>query len=199
MTRQLKDPAARQRIVDAALRLVSSNGVSGATMRAIALEAGVSTGAVTHYFDDKADVMTAVIRANTKRIARRVNEARQDKRGLSAVEAVAEALLPLDDEMRECWAVLISFWGHPAAQRFLEQEGASLGFEAIRQVMTTLLQQAAEQGELPAGVDVVHEAERILALLGGIGLMAGGNVESRESTRRRARRMLNQLIADMRA
>ncbi|WP_052344643.1 TetR/AcrR family transcriptional regulator [Thermocrispum municipale] len=199
MTRQLKDPAARQRIVDAAWRLVSSNGVSAATMRAIALEAGVSTGAVTHYFDDKAEVMTAVIRANTKRIARRVNEARHGKRGLAAVEAVAETLLPLDDEMQECWMVLISFWGHPAAARFLKEEGSSLGFEAIRQVITTLLEQAADQGELPSDVDVKHEAERIVALLCGIGLIAGGFEESRESSRRRARRMLDELIADMRA
>src|SRR5690606_25140317 len=56
VTRELQGPAARRRIVDAAWRLVSSNGVSAATMRAIALEAGVSTGAVTHYFVDKAEV-----------------------------------------------------------------------------------------------------------------------------------------------
>ena len=199
MTKQLKEPAVRQRIVDAALHLVSANGVPAATMRGIADQAGVSTGAVTHYFDDKADVMAAVLRANSKRIARRVSAARRDRRGLRAVEAVAEALLPVDDEMQDCWAVLISFWGHPAALRFAAEEGSSLGFAAIRQVMTTLLRQAAEEDELPPGVDVDHEAERILALIGGVGLITGGFQQTRAATRKRACRMLSQLIADIRA
>ncbi|MGH3432137.1 MAG: TetR/AcrR family transcriptional regulator [Thermocrispum sp.] len=198
MTRQLRDPAARQRIVDAALRLVAQHGVPAATMRGIALEAGVSTGAVTHYFEDKAEVMAAVLHANTSLIARRIATAVEGKQSLAAVEAVAEALLPVDDEMLECWTVLISFWGHPAARRFVVDEGTSLGFAAIRRFMITLLQQAADSGELPAGVDVEHEAERILALVGGVGLMAGGFQQEREPTRRRARRMLTELIADMR-
>lgn len=168
-------------------------------MRGIALEAGVSTGAVTHYFDDKADVMAAVLHSNTASIAKRVGVAVTDKRGLAAVESAAEALLPVDDEMLQCWTVLIAFWGHPAAQRFVLDEGSSLGFGGLRRFVISLLQQAADEGELPADVDVEHEAERILALVGGIGLMAGGFQQEREPTRKRARRMLSELIATMRA
>lgn len=199
MTRQLKDPAARQRIVDAALRLVAQHGVPAATMRGIALEAGVSTGAVTHYFDDKADVMAAVLRANTGHIGRRVATAAAGQRGLAALEAAMETLLPLDDEMQQCWTVLIAFWGHPTAQRFISSEGTSLGFVGLRSFVISLLRQAATDGELAADVDIEHEAERILALIGGIGLMLGGFQHEREPTRKRARRMLSELIAAVRA
>lgn len=199
MTRQLKDPAARQRIVDAALRLVAQHGVPAATMRGIALEAGVSTGAVTHYFDDKADVMSAVLRSNTSQIGRRVATAAAGKRGLAALESAMESLLPLDDEMEQCWTVLIAFWGHPAARRFVSTEGSSLGFVGLRSYVISLLEQAATDGELAAGIDVEHEAERFLALVGGIGLMLGGFEQEREPTRKRARRMLSELIVAVRA
>lgn len=199
VTRQMRDTGARQRIVDAALRLVAAQGVPAATMRGIALEAGVSTGAVTHHFVDKADVMAAVLRSNTGTVGRRVVNAAQDRRGLDAVEAVMEKLLPLDDEMLQCWTVLISFWGHPAAQEFVATEGSQLGFVGLRDFVTGLLQQAAEDGELAAGVDVQHEAERCLALIGGIGLMLGGFRQERATTRKRARRMVTELIGSLRA
>lgn len=43
--------ARRASLVDAAARVLAQNGVAGATVRAIAVEAGVSPGLVGHYFD----------------------------------------------------------------------------------------------------------------------------------------------------
>lgn len=199
MVKQIRDPDARQRIVDAARQLVGERGVHAATMRAIADGAGVSTGAVTHYFTDKADVMAAVLRWNTSVIAKRISVAAADKRGIAALEAVLETLLPTDDEMLQCWTVLIGFWGHPTAQRFISTEGGSLGYEGLHNFVVALLQDATDAGELTGGIDVEHEAERFLALIGGIGLMLGGFRQQRELTRKRAHRMLAEQIALLRA
>lgn len=199
MTRQIRDTGARQRIVDAALRLVAQHGVMAATMRGIALEAGVSTGAVTHHFEDKADVMAAVLRANTTTVGRRVVTAAEGKRGLDALESAMEALLPVDEEMLQCWTVLIAFWGHPAAQQFIAAEGSQRGFVGLRHYLVGLLQQAADDNQLAAGVDIEHEAERCMALVGGVGLMLGGFRQERATTRKRARRMLSDMIESIRA
>lgn len=194
MVRQIRDPEAKERIVVAARRLVAQRGVHAASMRGIAHEAGVSTGAVTHYFTGKADVMTAVLRYNNERIAERIGKAAAGSSGLAALRAAMEALLPLDEEMLRCWTVLTAFWGHGEAQRFVVSEGDSLGYRGLRAFVMSLLDQADEAGELADGVGVEHEAERIIALIGGIGMMVGGFPEQRDAIRTRARWMLSEQI-----
>lgn len=49
----------RQQVTEAAIQVIADNGVAGATVRKIAEVAGVSTGSVTYYFDDKEDIYYA--------------------------------------------------------------------------------------------------------------------------------------------
>ncbi|MQA60025.1 MAG: IS200/IS605 family element transposase accessory protein TnpB [Actinophytocola sp.] len=190
---------ARRRIVEAARRMVAERGVHASTMRGIARDAGVSTGAVTHYFADKADMMTAVLRENNTVFVKRIGKAAAGSRGLAALEAAMGAILPLDGEMLKCWTVLIAFWGHAPAERFVEAEGSTLGYHGLRTYVMSVLQEAADDGELIEGVELEHEAERILALVGGMGLMVGGFPKQLNLIRSRALRMLSELVAALRA
>ena len=54
-------PAARSRILDAALRLMSEQGASAASMRQLAAAAGLNVATLYHYFPSKADLLRAVI------------------------------------------------------------------------------------------------------------------------------------------
>lgn len=199
MAKQVRDPESRERIVVAARRLVAVQGVHASTMRAIAAEAGVTTGAVTHYFADKADVMTAVIRYNNELIARTMVQAAAGMRGLPALEAAMDSLLPLEDEMLRSWTVLIAFWGQSPAKQFVLSEGSSLGYLGLRAYVMALLGDAVEDGDVPADTDIEHEAERVIALVGGIGMMVGGFPDQRDAIRRRARTMLSELITALKA
>jgi TetR/AcrR family transcriptional regulator, cholesterol catabolism regulator len=59
----LKDKVDRQeRILDAVLALLSRQGISGVSMRAVAQEAGVATGLVGYYYDDKITLISAALR-----------------------------------------------------------------------------------------------------------------------------------------
>lgn len=57
----------RERIVDAAIKLVAEYGYGGAGIPAIAAEAGLSTGALYRYFPSKADLFDEVFRRATQR------------------------------------------------------------------------------------------------------------------------------------
>lgn len=199
MAKQIRDPESRERIVVAARRLVAKQGVHASTMRAIAAEAGVTTGAVTHYFTDKADLMLAVITHNNELIARTIGKAASGRRGLDALAAAMEALLPLDEEMLRSWTVLTAFWGQGPARQFVSAEGSSLGYLGLRSYVVSLLSDAVGDGDVPSDTDVEHEAERIIALMGGIGMMVGGFPEQRDAIRTRARVMLSELIAALKA
>src|SRR5688500_8928470 len=100
MARAVRNPEARTRIVEAAWRRVADEGVHGATMRRIAAEAGVTTGFVTHYFDDKEALLADVVRHNNLLARDRVLAGIGGHRGLVALEGAVDALLPIDAARR---------------------------------------------------------------------------------------------------
>lgn len=62
---QQEDASTKQRderILDAVLELLSSKGISGVSIRAVAREAGVAVGLVNYYYADKVGLITAALR-----------------------------------------------------------------------------------------------------------------------------------------
>ncbi|WP_411375119.1 TetR/AcrR family transcriptional regulator [Arthrobacter sp. MPF02] len=51
----------QQRILEAALDLLSRHGISGVNMRAVAREAGVALGLVNYYYEDKSSLIRAAL------------------------------------------------------------------------------------------------------------------------------------------
>ena len=194
MARKTRNPEARTRVVEAAWRVLSAEGVHGATMRRIAAEAGVTTGFVTHYFEDKQTLLAEVLRHNNQRATARLLAAIGERRGLVALEGAIEAMLPLDADRRREWQVGVACWG-PTAPGEQAAEELRTGWRGLQQLLAGLLQQAVDDGELPDTVDVTFEAGRLVAMLAGVGMLAG--IESPERTRRDAKRMLADQLAGL--
>jgi len=194
LARTNRNPESRPRIVEAAWRRVAKEGVHGATMRGIAAEAGVTTGFVTHYFEDKEDLLVEVVRHNNLRARDRVVEKIGTSRGLVALEGAVEALLPIDADTRREWQVGLACWGPttPGAQAAKELRG---GWRILEKMLASLLEQAIEDGELPDTVDVPFEAGRLVTMIAGVGMLAG--IETPERIRRDAKRMLATQIASL--
>lgn len=56
------DPERRQRIIDAAIRVVAAHGISGLSHRAVAAEADVPLGSTTYHFASRDDLLVAAMR-----------------------------------------------------------------------------------------------------------------------------------------
>jgi len=67
------------RIIEAARRVISKNGIAGSTMRGIAEEAGLSTGAIYHYYSSKEQVLYDVMDESLSESSRIAEESRQGK------------------------------------------------------------------------------------------------------------------------
>src|SRR5919107_1429340 len=107
MPRVVDHDERRERIAEAAWRVIEREGPEGANLRRIARETGHTTGVVTHYFRDKRELMAfafgLVGDRSTSRMARAAEEA-------GVMEALAQ-LLPLDEERRRetrVWLALMS-------------------------------------------------------------------------------------------
>ena len=181
-------------MVEAAWRVIAAEGVHGATMRGIAAEAGVTTGSVTHYFDDKEGLVADVVRHNNLRARDRILEAIGEYRGLVALEGAVEALLPIDAERRQEWQVGVACWG-PTAPGERAAEELRTGWRFFERLLAALFDQAVVDGELPGTIDTAYEAGRMVALIAGVGMLAG--IESPKRIRRDAKRMVADQLAGL--
>jgi AcrR family transcriptional regulator len=96
----------RAAIAAAAASVIADQGVEGATMKAIAARAEVTTGAVTHYFTDKEQVILAALLHADAALHMRVDAALS--RGQEPVDALLEAL-PNSPAARREWLVWRAF------------------------------------------------------------------------------------------
>ena len=72
----------KARIIQAAKRVISRSSIAGATMRGIAEEAGLSTGAIYHYYSSKEDILYEVMDESLSETLRIAEEAKGLKRSL---------------------------------------------------------------------------------------------------------------------
>ncbi|MER6158132.1 TetR family transcriptional regulator [Streptomyces sp. NPDC001868] len=66
------DPERRQRIIDAAIRVVGDRGIAGLSHRAVAAEADVPLGSTTYHFKTLDDLMVAALRQANEGFAKTV-------------------------------------------------------------------------------------------------------------------------------
>jgi AcrR family transcriptional regulator len=86
----LEDLTGRARIRDVALRVIAERGFEGATLRAIAAEAGVSAGLVQHHFGSK-DGLRAACDAHVLQVLRREVAQVMDERRVGDPEFIEAA------------------------------------------------------------------------------------------------------------
>ena len=167
---RIVDPAAqRQAVLLATWRTIARHGLGGATVRRSAAEAGVSTGFISHYFRDKREVVAAALALSNQRSAERIQARSAGLRGLAALRAVIEAVLPLDEERRLEWLIWVSFWGAAGSSPALAREWRS-GRDGWHETLVRLLREAQADGEVLPDLDPRHEADRLVVLIVGIGL-----------------------------
>jgi AcrR family transcriptional regulator len=153
----------RGEIVAAYLRVVAREGIEQATSRALAAEAGMSSGALWHYFGNFDEVLLAAFRAVFDRTNARIAEASSQNRGLDALTAMLSEILPLRKVTSDEALVVVSLWGrvpsNPGLGAFQSQAE-----ERWRQSFTRFLTQAQEDGELDTAAPADVLADTLLVL-----------------------------------
>jgi AcrR family transcriptional regulator len=161
--------ARRAQLTQAVAAQIARTGMDGVTLREVARRAGWTTGAVAHYFADKRELLLATYRSRADLI--RADVAASVAAGLSPLDALIEHSLPLDDERRTNWQVFLAFMGAAIGDPELTaaHEARSRSFHAS---VGDALQDEVAAGRIPAGLDLAHEARRLVALLNGVAVQA---------------------------
>jgi AcrR family transcriptional regulator len=157
----------RRELAEAVWRVIRRTGVDGASVRAVAQEAGWSPGALRHYFRTQSELLDFAIELAAERISQRVGalELADDPR--RAVEQLLSELLPLDEERRAENEVWLAF----TARALIDPELRARHAEIDAALRAAALR-AVEMLGFPAGRERALEAERLHALLDGLALHA---------------------------
>jgi AcrR family transcriptional regulator len=139
----------RDDLIAAALALVAEGGPGAATVRAIALRAGVTPGLIRHYFATKDDLTRAAyghVMARMTAAAVEAAAAVRDDDPLARLAAFVGANLRppvLDARSLSLWAAYLSALGQDGALR-AAHEAAYLGFRDRLQVLIAALPRPAD-------------------------------------------------------
>lgn len=153
----------RTELVQAALRIVVRSGLSGATMRDIACEAGFANGAIKPYFQSKADLLLATYVHIYQATNTRVRRSTRGLRGVEALEGFAREVLPVSPALREEAVVFLAFLGE-VAQNPEHLQVSRSSMEQWRDWIRGWLTEAMRDGEVAADIDVDAQADVLLTL-----------------------------------
>ncbi|MFD5830345.1 TetR/AcrR family transcriptional regulator [Lentzea sp. NPDC060358] len=172
MSPRVVDPAARrQAVAEAVFRVVVRDGVEQASLRNVAVEAGLAIGSVRHYFDTHDDMIVFAVEALIHSIDERVFAHvaamgdRTDPRRPG--ERVLGEVLPLDERRRDEAVLWLAFATAARTRPSLLPHAERL-YDGLRRLCLRAVTVMAEAGTISASLDLALEAERLASLLNGL-------------------------------
>jgi AcrR family transcriptional regulator len=156
----------RMELVDATWRIIARQGLEGATMREIAMEAGFANGALKPYFPTKDTLLEFAFSHVFNRTNQRIAEAIPGQTGLAALRAFCLEVLPLDEERINEARIVIPFW----QKAVNDPQKARIYQQSMAEWLTTIrryLQEARDAGDVSTAVDDTSLAGQLLKMLLG--------------------------------
>jgi AcrR family transcriptional regulator len=164
--------ARREELAEALWRVIRRDGLERASVRNVAREAGISMGALRHYFGSQNELLAFAMRLVIERARGRVGALDFSSRGpRQAVEMVLREVLPLNAERRaevEVWLALTGRALVDPTLRGLRDEG----YDLLQGLCRLLVGVLVESGEAGPGLDVDLEAELLYAVVDGLAVHA---------------------------
>lgn len=166
-------PATREEeILAAACRAMARLGFGGTRISDVAREAGTSTGTVHYYFETKDDVLVAALKWANDEAYRRLDEELARADGATAkLKHFIEVALPYSADARDEWLLWLEFWTWALRRPDLAEASAHVS-ERWRRYFFDIVSEGVAAGEFRPVAAAEEVAERLVALVDGLGLAA---------------------------
>jgi AcrR family transcriptional regulator len=158
----------RNEVAKAAWQVIVRDGLDRTSMRAIAQELGASTGVVTHYFRDKDALILFALERVFEHVLADMKIAAQGQPGIDGFAQMICTALPLEMSDKDDWKVWVAFLGYSIGREHLVQEHRKR-YDLLRQIIAQELANLQAANLIRADIDVILEANAIVALVDGIG------------------------------
>jgi AcrR family transcriptional regulator len=158
----------RNEVAKAAWQVIVRDGLDRTSMRAIAQELGASTGVVTHYFRDKDALILFALERVFEHVLADMKTAAQGQPGIDGFAQMICTALPLEMIDKDDWKVWVAFLGYSIGREHLVQEHRKR-YDLLRQIISQELANLQAANLIRADIDLMLEANAIVALVDGIG------------------------------
>lgn len=162
MPRAVDHDARRSRLARATADVIAGSGLEAAGLREVARASDLTTGALTHYFASKAELLDAAYEAAMERLLARQQDWRAadaPPHGAALVALLAD-ILPLDPDALRDWRVWLAF----SARALVDERLRGRHRDYYARITATL---AAELG---GGPDARALADLLVAIVDGLGV-----------------------------
>jgi len=156
--------AKKEQIAGATWRVILRDGMKGATVRGIAKEAGMSLGALRHYFSTQDELLAYAMQLVRERATARIERiANADLPPKRKVLEILYELVPLNEDTRvemEVWFAYVFTLGRKADSLNVQQD-IYLGIRG-------LVERLGQHGLLRDGLDLELTVETLYSLVDGV-------------------------------
>ncbi len=170
MPKKVNHSERRDEFLRAAYRIIKRDGFAGVTVRAVAKEAGFTTGALVHYVDSMDQLLVEASEYAARDVRARMLEMEKLPDSLLSMREVLYLALPSDEDKRGNWNYWLGFWErsvHNAAVR----EVTHVRYTEWLKRTGRMIRRAQNAGDIPADVDVRLASRACVALIDGIATM----------------------------
>ena len=164
-------PAARERILAAAVRRIASDGIDGVRIAKIAMDAGVSPPLVHYHFDSRETLLAEALRYSYAR----AGDARISRGEIPAashadrLHLMIGQCLPTTPSLAEDWVLWVELWLRAVRHPELRPVAEEL-YGRLRVWFADEIGAGMKDGEFVCHSDPIAVTDRTLALLDGFGI-----------------------------
>lgn len=159
----------KKQIAEASWRVILEWGMEGATVRNIAKEAGLSLGALRHYFSTQEELLVYAMNLVIERATDRINKIAIQE--LPPKEKVLHILLEIVPTNAETMAEMEVWFAFTAYAKH-KKEFFKAHHDGIYSGIRNLIEYLNQQNQLRKNLDKEMEIERLYAVVDGIALHA---------------------------
>jgi TetR/AcrR family transcriptional repressor of bet genes len=167
MPKLIDHDARRKDFARAAISVIGDQGIDNTRLVDVAREAGVTTGALTHYFNDK----DAVLLAALDHLAQGILEKLKSSGDADDLVELSSLILPLDEQSRREWRVWMSFFGRAVGDPALARINQAY-YDEFRDGIAAIIRRHQREGKLAAHVDPAVTGDAIISILDGFSIRA---------------------------
>ncbi|MEJ8777340.1 TetR/AcrR family transcriptional regulator [Pseudogracilibacillus sp. ICA-222130] len=171
MPRIVNHEKKRKSIAEAAWSIIKKEGVEKASIRRVAIEAGMSAGALRHYFSTKDEMLLFIMDYYLEEGEKRSQSKSWSDNPLQAVAEVLLELIPIDEEKK----IETSVWWILALQSLTSdtlKEKKDEMTNGMYELASSMIEILAIQGILSDSTNVKLEKSRLAALIDGLSIHA---------------------------
>jgi AcrR family transcriptional regulator len=170
MPKKVDHSERREAFMQAAYRIIKKHGLVGVTVRAVAKEAGFTTGALVHYVDSVDQLLVEASEYAARDVRAKMLEMEALDDTLMSMREVLYLALPSDEDKRGNWNYWLGFWErsvhNPAVRRI-----TYIRYTEWLKRTARMIRRAKNAGDIASDVDVTQASRAIVALIDGIAAM----------------------------